>query len=97
MKDTRPNYGTFEVVYDGSSDYPDVITYLHTEAVAGNNYLFRVKAKYLNGFTSYSDESLPVYACSAPSILQHPTVSQVSRTEVTLQWTQPQNRGSCDL
>mgnify|MGYP002634608990 CR=1 FL=1 len=58
--------GTYEVVFDGSNGYPDLLQYLHTEVVAGNNYLFRVKAKYINGFSDYSDESLAVWACSAP-------------------------------
>lgn len=79
MKDLRADQGNYEVVFDGSDGYPNVINFF-TSAVAGNKYLFRVKAKYLNGFSAYSDDSLPVWACSPPSNMQSPSVLQVSRS-----------------
>ena len=68
MKDTRDLYGTYEVVFDGSDLYPDIRNHLISDEriVAGNNYIFRVKAKYQNGYSSYSSESLPVWACLPP-------------------------------
>jgi hypothetical protein len=51
--------------------------------------LFRVKAKYLNKYTDYSDESELVWACSAPSGMVKPTIQAVSRNEFTVRWTQP--------
>lgn len=68
LKDTRDLYGTYEVVFDGSELYPDLRSfYLSDERVVpGNSYIFRVKAKYQNGFSPYSEESLPVWACLPP-------------------------------
>ena len=47
MKDTSDMYGSFEVVFDGSDLYPELKNMQITQGiVAGNNYIFRVKAKY---------------------------------------------------
>jgi hypothetical protein len=48
MKDTRNQYGTFEVVFDGSDLYPDLRNFMISDnrVVPGNSYIFRVKAKY---------------------------------------------------
>jgi hypothetical protein len=54
MKHTASTQGVYEVVFDGSDLYPDLRNFLLTNVVAGDNYIFRVKAKYLNGFTGYS-------------------------------------------
>ena len=54
MKDTSDLYGTFEQVFDGGDLYPFLRNHLQSGVVAGNNYLFRAKAKYQNGYTSYS-------------------------------------------
>jgi len=91
MKDTRSQYGTFEVILNGSDGYPDVrsIQISDDRVVAGNNYLFRVKAKYLNGFTNYSEDSLPVWACSPPSNLESPKLVSVTRSQITMKWQQP--------
>jgi hypothetical protein len=66
MKDTRDFYGIYEVVFDGSDMYPDLRSFSKSNVVAGNSFIFRVKAKYQNGYSSYSDESLPVWACLPP-------------------------------
>lgn len=48
MKDTRDMYGTYVQVFDGSDLYPDWRNTILTDerVVPGNNYIFRVKAKY---------------------------------------------------
>lgn len=81
MKDTSDYYGTFEIVFDGSDLYPELKNaQIKDLIVSGNNYIFRVKAKYQNGFTPYSDESLPVWACLPPSGLEPIRKVSVTRT-----------------
>lgn len=84
-------------MFDGQG-YPDVHSFLlSTNIVAGNSYQFKVKAKYLNGFTASSADSLPVWACSAPSPMEAPVVTAVSRNSFTVQWSQPESNGACDI
>lgn len=80
VMDTANVVGSFEVVFDGSSGFPNSLSYVYTNVSAGKHYLFRVKAAYLNGFTSYTTSSLPVYACSPPSFLEAPSLYSVSET-----------------
>ena len=80
MMDTANLYGEFLTVFDGSDDYPDTRIFLTTNVTSGHNYIFRVKAKYQNGFTAYSALSLPVYACIAPQWLLSPTLISVTST-----------------
>lgn len=86
MKNTINTQGLYEVVFDGSDHYPDLRNFLLNNVVAGNNYIFRVKAKYQNGFTDYSSESLPIWACSPVGQLNPVTLVSVSQTSMTLQW-----------
>ena len=97
MKDTSDFYGTFEKVFDGGDLYPFLRNHLQGGVVSGNNYVFRVKAKYQNGYTDYSAESLPVWACSTPSGLAPIRQTSVSKTHMSFEWSQPTYRGSCDL
>jgi len=99
MKDRRNLLGTFEVVFDGSDVYPDILNfYLNDERVVpGNSYIFRVKAKYLNGYTAYSEESLPIWACLPPRNLDPIRLIAVNSNEMSFEWSQPQFKGSCDL
>ena len=97
MKDTSDFFGTFETVFDGSDLYPDWRSTIVNNTVPGNSYIFRVKAKYQNGFTSYSDESLPVWSCLPPRNLDKIQLVSVSSTQLTLKWTQPQFTSSCLL
>jgi hypothetical protein len=99
MKDTRDLYGTYEVVFDGSELYPDLTSFsLYDErVVSGNSYIFRVKAKYQNGFSLYSTESLPVFACLPPRNLDQVKLQSVSKTQMTFTWSQPKFKSSCDL
>jgi hypothetical protein len=95
MKDRRQEHGTFVVVYNAS----DVTNYKISDEriVSGNSYIFRVKAKYLNGFTAYSPESLPVYACLPPMYLDPIRLVSVNQTQMTFEWSQPKFTGSCDV
>jgi hypothetical protein len=98
MKETSDLMGSYVTVFDGSDNYPDITTYLKNQGVsAGTSYLFRVKARYINGFTEYSEPSLQMYACAAPSMMQAPSILSLSKTQFTIRWSQPQNMGSCDL
>jgi hypothetical protein len=72
MMDTSNSFGTFQTVYDGTTSYPDITNYWTSFVVSGRSYIFRVKGKYQNGFTSYSLNSSPVWACSPPSDLPRP-------------------------
>jgi hypothetical protein len=54
MKDTENHAGEFEVVFDGSDKYPDTRLFLTNNVTSGHNYIFRVRAKFQNGFTDYS-------------------------------------------
>lgn len=47
MMNTADTHGYYSVVYDGSESFPDTTTHLvYDGIVAGQSYLFRVKAKY---------------------------------------------------
>lgn len=87
MKNTRNTQGIFEVVFDGSDLYPDLRNFLLTNVRAGDNYIFRVKAKYQNGFTSYSQESQPIWACKPIGQLNPPRLVSVSQSQITLEWS----------
>jgi hypothetical protein len=87
MMDTSNSQGTFQTVYDGTTSYPDITNYWTSYIVSGRSYIFRVKGKYQNGFTSYSQNSLPVWACSPPSDLPRPHLVSVSSMQITLSWS----------
>jgi hypothetical protein len=55
--------------------------------IPGNYYTFRVKAKYQNGYTAYSEESSPIWACRAPSSLAPIQLIAVTRAQMTFQWS----------
>lgn len=97
MMDTSNSQGTFQIVYDGTTSYPDITNYWTSYVVSGRSYIFRVKGKYQNGFTSYSVNSLPIWACSPPSDLPRPHLVSVSSMQITLSWSEPFIVGSCDL
>jgi hypothetical protein len=98
MKDLSDYYGTFEVVFDGSELYPELKEFQVTQGIVpGRSYVFRVKGKYQNGYTPYSEESLPVYACSPPSGLQPVRLVSSTDSQISLEWSQPEHRGSCNL
>jgi hypothetical protein len=99
IKDTRDMYGTYEVVFDGSELYPDWRNFQLSDerVVNGNNYIFRVRAKYQNGFTAYSTESLPVWACLPPRNLDQILLTAVDQTSMSFKWAQPQFTGACNL
>jgi hypothetical protein len=74
-------------VFDGSDLYPDLRNYMTNSVISGGSYKFRVKAKYQNGYTSYSDESLEVWACAPPSELGSPVKTAVTRTSISFEWS----------
>ncbi len=69
--------------------YPDLTNYLISDEriVPGNSYIFRVKARYQNGYTSYSEESLPVWACLPPSELDSVRLVSVNAQEIHFEWS----------
>ena len=46
MMDTSNSQGTFQIVYDGTTSYPDITNYWTSYVVSGRSYIFRVKGKY---------------------------------------------------
>jgi hypothetical protein len=98
MMNTKDSHGFYSVIYDGSYLFPHITDYMVTSGItAGQDYLFRVKAKYQNGYTPYSQPSAHVYACSPPNQMQAPTQVAVSSTQITLRWQLPQIQSSCHL
>ncbi len=84
LKNMGDQYGTWDEVFNGSDLYPDLTNFMTQDVTAGQSYKFRVKAKYQNGFTSYSDESQLVWACTAPSFIEPPIKTAVSRSSISL-------------
>lgn len=75
------------MVFDGSDLYPELRNFMMTDVQQGNSYMFRVKAAYKNGFTDYSQESLPVWACSPPSGLLPVRQVAVTRSQMSFEWS----------
>ena len=83
MMNTASTYGEYKTVFDGSQGFPDVISFLISDksiVTPGQDYLFRVKAAYQNGYTEFSAASLPVFACSSPGYLLPVDLVSVSST-----------------
>jgi hypothetical protein len=89
MMNTASTFGEYKVVFDGSEGFPDITRFLISDKsiiIAGQDYLFRVKAAYQNGFTSFSQPSQPILACSSPNYLLPPKLVSVSSTQITMKW-----------
>ena len=68
-----------------------------TDLPNGSSYVFRVRAEYQNGFTEYSANSELVWACLPPRNLDALRLVSVSKTHMTLAWSQPKFASSCNL
>lgn len=82
-------------VYDGYN-YPNVRKYLVTGLQTGINAGFTVQAINYNGPSEASD---PAYfiICRAPSQFAAPTMPEVTRTTMTLEWRAPESDGGCPI
>ena len=97
MKENSASKGSFEVVFDGTNNFPNTRSFIVQNVVPGNSYTFRVKAAYQNGFTEWSADSDLVWACSAPGKLQAPLVNSISQSEVVVEWSQPDQSSACPI
>ena len=88
-------HGNFELVYNGEG-VPTVLQYMATDLVTGRPYRFYVTAWNHVGESPTSDLAL-IYACAEPSGLAAPIKIDISKTSVTIQWTEPTNNGGCPI
>lgn len=97
VKSNNSRDGIWKSAWSGSG-FPDILTYQLTQDVlAGVSYRFRVRAEYQNGWTAFSAESELVFACDAPTSLEKPTITGLTRNSFSLSWLPPANLGSCQL
>lgn len=88
--------GEYKLVYDGSSN-PEttslLVKTLNGQPVrAGFEYLLKVRARFLNGYTADSAVT-SVRACSAPSLragaVWAPSLVSTSQSTMTIAWSEP--------
>jgi hypothetical protein len=73
-------------VFDGTDNYPSINSYIVKGGRPGTGYTFRVRAKYNNGMTGYSSESV-LFTCTTPIGIKAPTVIATDSTSFTLSWS----------
>ena len=86
--------GDYEVVLDGTGQKL-LNYYLATGLTTGYTYKFRVRAYTFNGPGEWSTVA-EIMVCSAPSDFAIPTVTNVTQTDISIEWTPPTDDGSCE-
>lgn len=88
--------GTTPVLQYDSSLNPNALSTVVTGLTLGTQYMFSCLAMNINGAGPLSTE-LSAYACTAPTILNAPTLQNSTTTSLYLQWSSPINIGNCPL
>lgn len=60
------------------------------------SYRFRVAAIDVNGLGAYSDE-ISFKACTPPSNIANPVITEIKRTKFTVNWAAPSFIGGCPI
>lgn len=88
-------HGDYDLVYDGEGVLT-VVTYEAMDLDTGHPYRFYTLALNHVGESAPS-EVTQIFACDKPSGLSAPTKVSVSKTSVTVKWTQPSDDGGCPI
>ena len=92
---TTDSTGEQEMIYDGKNN-PNVLSYFIDGLTTGDSYTFNLEAFNFNGAGDLSADAT-FTACTAPSNLAAPVVSDSTETTLTFTWTAPANNGGCSI
>lgn len=92
---TTESTGEEELVYNGENN-PNVLSYFIEGLETGESYTFNLEAFNFNGAGTRSADAT-FTACTAPSNLDTPVVSDSTETTLTFSWTAPENNGGCSI
>lgn len=81
----------FREAYRGSLPYTTV-----SGLTPGREYSFKVQARNWNGYGANSTE-VRLYSCVQPSSVPVPTLVAQNKTAVTLRWSEPLDKGGCEI
>jgi hypothetical protein len=96
MEDLALGLDESTVIYDGTN-FPNVREFTAAAGlVTGQTYSFTVRAVNFNG-AGPEASPLVLTLCAAPAGLGPPTMSAVSRTTMTLTWSEPESDGGCRI
>jgi len=87
--------GDFSVIYNGKN-YPNVLTYTVYGLNTGLTYRFTLQALNANGPSTASAEASFII-CVAPTGMDSPVLSAVTKLTMTLSWTSPSEDGGCPI
>jgi hypothetical protein len=85
----------YSVIYNGVN-FPNVRKYLVSGLSTGGTYTFTVEALNYNGAGEASDPAHFII-CQKPSQFNAPSMTSVTRTEMTLNWEAPLSDGGCPI
>ena len=93
-------YGRFITLFEGSMSCFVECSYLIDDkelVKEGFGYTFKVTGLYQNGKTETSSESVPIFACVAPSYFDAPQFVSATLSSISLSWKYPNDLGSCSI
>lgn len=88
--------GDYDLIYSTVNFSPDILSVQVTGLTANLPYRTYLVA---HNFNEESDSSsvTTIYPCDLPSDFSKPSLVSVSQSDITISWTEPTNKGGCDI
>jgi hypothetical protein len=96
FRDNQDGAGAYRIAFNGTN-YPNVRKFTVAAGMEGGmSYSFKVQALNFNGAGPASSPA-DFLICIAPSTLDPPAMTEVTKTTMTLRWTPPSSDGGCQI